>query len=412
MLFARVKGEGTQPDEIIPADAHPKKFYRDLINAGRLCCPDPHCDAKLLHVSAVADAKDPLREKFACTAIRADGDTSLRVPHFRSEGIETHAAGCDYRNDPHMAENITSFKKALDDGLPIKVNVNFLVGFTSLSHVFNASVASGENGLWDTVSWEKDHKGFVLAPARDITDVLHYLTIAKEKKALKQLYFSHHRMVQSCNRFIVRDVQERVAAVTQDIFDRARASRKNNQHYHDTPRLFLFEASQAQKDKARVERDSDLWGQKFFVNGGINHEVKLGLDSTTHHLTNQTMLDKGDTLWVVATPKLHKKQLVALYHKNKFKSDPVKYAGSKELALKKPLFLTLTLESRAALGMVGTENKMPLHSEATLAPEFKRQLDIFDDTATPVRKPAKRKAKVRAAAATRPTETRRSPRHP
>lgn len=378
MLLGRlIKDDGGS--ELIAADEFDKAHYRALSEAGRVRCPD--CEARLIHVSGVSDADD-LPARFAVKAIPAQGNTQLRVPHWRSRGIEDHAPGCDYRNDPHIAEHVTNFKDALLEGRPIRININFAIGFEGLRNRFNAAAGDPNSGLWSLEAWEKQNPDAIGVPARDVTDILHYLQTAKELKGqdgLKQLFFHNQLAVQSCARFVVSESTSRVERVVNDIYRRWRDSRTNSQFYGDTPRLFLFRASQRQKEKARETTDSDLWGQQFIISTPMTYPVKLGLDSHTYNVTNQTMLDKGDQLWVIATPKMSKTQLTDMGRK---------LAGQPNGLSGKPLFLTATIETRGAMGVVGSELGRRGQTPDANPP---RQLDIFTDTRTPP--PAHRRRK-------------------
>ncbi len=367
MLVGRLTDSQGHDGDPILADELSKDEYRKLTDAGRVRCPD--CDARLIHVSGINDSDD-LPDRFRAQAIPANGNIQLRVPHWRSHAIEDHAPDCEYRNDPHMAEHVVSFKQALLDGRPIRVNINFSIGFGGLAARFNTAVSDPRSGLWHKDAWMSQHPNALSVPARDITDILHYLQVAKQlkgKEGLHQLFFNNQEAVQSCARFVVAGEPARIQNVVNAIYKRWRDSRTQNQFYGDTPRLFLFEATPRQQELARSVTDSDLWGQKMTIHAPIEYQVKLGLDSHVYTVTNQTMLDKGPRLWVVATPKMTANQLKDV--QRRIEGQPHGLHG-------KPLFLTLTIDTRSAMGVVGSE-RLTRGQARDANPS--RQLHLFAD---------------------------------
>lgn len=344
MLSARLTDRDGRGFQVIRADDHTKHEYMTFAAEGRLCCTQ--CGGPAVHVRAT----------------KANGGYE-KVAHFRA----THEAGCDYTENPHDTKIHESFKAALLAGKPILVNVNMgrdVTGYDGLSDDFNTQVSDPARGLMSVDVFRKTVGAgdYLSVPAHDISDVLHYLETAKELRGqagLAQLWFNTRSTVQSCRRFVVSDHGGSIGQLVLDLARRAngilqgRKKRgiKKIEALHggqvkDTPRLFLFKATDKQIKTAKEKALHKLFGRAVDAVlpalgsiASINHVaipglLMKGLEGET--LNNQTMLEDGRDFWVLATPRLSVSralQVLAKFERRRF-------------SRVEPAFLMLGIKSR------------------------------------------------------------------
>lgn len=329
MLSARLINTDGRGFQIIRADDHTKHEYMTFAAEGRLCCTQ--CGGAAVHVRAT----------------KANGGYD-KVAHFRA----THDAGCDYTENPHDAKIHESFKAALLAGKPILINVNMakdVTGFDGLNGDFNVQVSDPSKGLMSVDVFRKTvgADDYLSVPAHDISDVLHYLETAKELRGqagLAQLWFNTRSAVQSCKRFVVSDRDASLGQLVLDLARRAnsifegrkrRGIRKlealRSGQVKDTPRLFLFKATDKQVETAKEKALHKLFGKAVdavlpalgniasITHVAIPGLLMKGLEGET--LNNQTMLEDGRDFWVLATPRLSVSralQVLAKYERRRF----------------------------------------------------------------------------------------------
>ena len=347
MLEARIVDPQGKTVKPVYADNYDKAFVKGLLSKGfHLCCASPACTAQVIHVNETM----------------ADGNTQRRVAHFRADEIQDHIPGCEYRNDPRDQKNLVSFKEALEKGLPILINILFLTGFDGLRNRFKTAVADPESGLYERASWlqtiGQDNK-YLAVPARDITDILHYLELAKDYRGqtgLQQLWFNTHHAVQSCKRFVVADKAAALTRLEVEMLRRAKDTWYSaNQYVNDTPRLFLIRTTNRQADIATTLRLKNLYGQAVISATPTPHAIKLGM-KLEGNLTNQSMIGEGRNLWVVAAPLLSRDQIETL----KTRKDNIE-RGIPVPAKNVPMFIFLQISKRIQYMAV---NAVPLGKNA------------------------------------------------
>lgn len=336
MLNARIPAHDGTPERIVAADdpAFEKADFYTMAARGLLQCSGhgrngQKCCAPVTHVSGGF----------------VDGGISERVSHFRINDAESHTAGCEHIDDPRNAQRTASIRQALDRGLPILINVNIAHmgvknGRKLLSPEFNASVNNPESGLWTKAVWlrekAKHHQiaenEIVRVPARDITDVLYYLELAKQhgiarggetggQEAMRQLWFNTGHAVQSSARFVVADSNKKVTSLVREFMARATATPKRSDELCDTPRLFLFTVSQKQIEKAQKEAAQQLYGQHKDIvispdgKPVVEQHVIMAMRMKADDMDNRRVVGVGHKLWVAAVPTFSRRRAFEMREK-------------------------------------------------------------------------------------------------
>lgn len=352
MLFARVPAHDGNPEALVAADNErfQKADFYDLSAQGLLLCSGKGhdglpCTAQVTHVKGGF----------------ADGGVVERSSHFRVLEPLAHSKGCDNIDDPRSSKRRASIREALENEHPILVNINIASmgvknGNKILGPEFNASVDNPSASLWKKAAWlshvEKTHgihrDDIVTAPARDITDVLYYLELAKEwglakggheaaQKAMEQLWFNTGHMVQPCKRFVVSDNPAKIGQLVRQFIRRTGETLDSSGELFDTPRLFRFEISNKQVKKA-IEKSAThlIYAEQVEIDVApedkpeVLHLAQLAMRMKNESgLDNQRVLKVGRTLWVIAVPTLGRFKAYQVKHKGLGKPIPQSKARSR-----------------------------------------------------------------------------------
>jgi len=241
------------------------KDYSPEKHGQNICCPDNNCKASMSHKQETL----------------THGGQFTRKAHFATLKDEEHPATCsEYKSYLRYGEAFESLKEALDEEKSILLNLNMK------DLLFNLTTKFNSGAFKSSTSYMSSHK-YKTLPVKNVKDILAFKDKIEEYsngKGLQHTYINYiNRKPILIEDFLIkRDKVELLfktlysahtgARPSQDLLKKHQSSELKHHLAIGTPRLFVFQPTEASKNEAD-NKSLHVNGSAQFISKSKNSEL-------------------------------------------------------------------------------------------------------------------------------------------